>query len=235
MEYSATHKDFHNRSDSEDSQDEVPLQHKRPFAQGLRRKPISFVPAASGQSAGSELSRPPAPSQSVADLYLDLVLPKEPKAVSLDSALPQMCEVCQLPLEEIPADDRREGHQSTRRHEASIAHQVCLAHSHPPSAVDRSRMGLAVLQAQGWNPDSRNGLGIAQQGVQYPIKIVEKNDTLGIGVKIPKDIEARKKEKVQKLDAGKVRKMAAEDKKRRERLHQQFYGNGELEKYLGIK
>jgi hypothetical protein len=94
-------------------------------------------------------------------------------------------------------------------------------------------MGLSVLEAQGWNPDSRRGLGAAQQGVQYPIKAKEKNDTLGIGVKVPKDLGQRKKETLPKLDAGKVRKLAAEDKKRRERLHRQFYGNGELEKYLG--
>lgn len=94
-------------------------------------------------------------------------------------------------------------------------------------------MGLSVLEAQGWNPDSRRGLGAAQQGMQYPIKAKEKNNTLGIGVQVPKYLASRMKEKPQKLDAGKVRKKAAEDKKRRERLHQQFYGNGELEKYLG--
>jgi hypothetical protein len=90
------------------------------------------------------------------------------------------------------------------------------------------------LQSQGWDPDSRSGLGVVQQGIQYPIKVKPKDDTLGIGVKVPKDLETRmKREKVQKLDAKKVRKMAAEDKKRRERLQQQFYGNADVEKYLG--
>jgi hypothetical protein len=72
-----------------------------------------------------------------------------------------------------------------------------------------------------------------QQGMQYPIKVTPKDDKLGIGVKVPKNLEARKKEKVQKLDAKKVRNMAVEDKKRREKLQRQFYGNGDLEKYLG--
>lgn len=94
-------------------------------------------------------------------------------------------------------------------------------------------MGLNVLQTQGWDPDSRKGLGVEQQGMQYPIKAKPKNDTLGIGVQVPKNLPVKKKEKVQTYDAKKVRKMAMEDKKRHERLRRQFYGNPDVERYLG--
>ncbi|KAK8090989.1 hypothetical protein PG994_000494 [Apiospora phragmitis] len=103
--------------------------------------------------------------------------------------------------------------------------------SAPPESPVSYR--ISVLKSQGWDPDARKGLGASQQGVQYPIKAKQKRDMLGIGVQVPKDLEKWKKEKPQKLDAGKVRKKAAEDKKRRERLQRQFYGNPDIEKYLG--
>ncbi|KAI0132061.1 hypothetical protein BJ170DRAFT_592042 [Xylariales sp. AK1849] len=221
---------------SEDENDEdfdVPLQHKRPFGSGVRRRHIAFVPASSGNLNSTGQDIPGAPSRSVADLYLDIVMPKDLGSTQPVVAPPQLCEVCQLPLDESTGGTAGDA-SKPGRHEASIAHQVCLTHSHPPSALDRSRMGLSVLQSQGWDPDGRSGLGVVQQGMQYPIKVKEKNDTLGIGVKIPRDFQPAKKEKAQRLDAKKVRKMAAEDKKRKERLQRQFYGNGDLEKYLGL-
>jgi hypothetical protein len=93
-------------------------------------------------------------------------------------------------------------------------------------------MGLNILESYGWDPDARAGLGAAQQGIQFPLKPKPKDDQLGIGVVVPKDVPKRK-EKPELLDAGKVRKMAQQDKKRAERLRQQFYGNPDLEKYLG--
>lgn len=148
---------------------------------------------------------------------------------------PRTCEICRLPLEEPleeGPDSDGKAKTSSRPHEASIAHQVCLTHSHPPSALDRSRMGLNILQSQGWDPDSRKGLGVEQQGVQYPIKVKPKNDTLGIGVQVPKNLPP-KKEKAKTYDAKKVRKMALEDKKRHEKLRRQLYSNSDVEKYLG--
>jgi hypothetical protein len=41
------------------------------------------------------------------------------------------------------------------------------------------------------------------------------------------------KEKVEKLDAGKIRKMGDEDRKRRERLQEMFYRSEDVERYLG--
>lgn len=43
----------------------------------------------------------------------------------------------------------------------------------------------------------------------------------------------RRKEKVEKLDAGKVRKMEERDKRKREKLQELFYRSEGLERYLG--
>ncbi|ORY65301.1 G-patch domain-containing protein [Pseudomassariella vexata] len=217
----------------DDVKDGIPLQHRKPFGAGLRRKQVVFVPASSGNLNSMEENISAAPARSVADMYLDLVLPNGSASASAtpESITTQLCEVCDWPLDQDPSDNLQRD-RPNQKHEASIAHQVCLTHSHPPSALDRSRMGLAVLSAQGWDPDARRGLGATQSGIQYPIKVKPKKDTLGIGVKVPRVLEP-KKEKVQKLDAKKARQMALEDKKRREQLQRQFYGNSDLQKYLG--
>ncbi|KAI1377720.1 hypothetical protein F4677DRAFT_415308 [Hypoxylon crocopeplum] len=222
-----------------DPEYDIPLQHKKPFGSGLKRKRVVFVPASSGNLTTTDETTSVKPSQSISDLYLSIVLPKEKEprqstsAQSSEVTTPlQICEICQLPIDgSSEASDKAKA--GIRPHEASIAHQVCLTHSHPPSALDRSRMGLNVLQSQGWDPDSRRGLGSEQQGVQFPIKVKPKSDTLGIGVQVPKNLPVQKKEKVQTYDAKKIRKMALEDKKKRERLRRQFYGNPDVEKYLG--
>jgi hypothetical protein len=222
-----------------DELEDVPLQHKRPFGSGLKRKQVIFVPASSGNLNAIEESKPSEPSKSVSDMYLSIVLPEETSETASTSKknakITEMniCDICKLPANK---DDNvaGTGKSSSRPHEVSIPHQVCISHSHPPSALDRSRMGLSVLQAQGWDPDARTGLGALQQGVSFPIKAKPKYNTLGLGVEVPKDVANKKKEKPKMLDAKRVRKMAAEDKKRQERLRQQFYGNPEVERYLGV-
>ncbi|KAI1749915.1 hypothetical protein F4782DRAFT_511334 [Xylaria castorea] len=222
-----------------DSGDEVPLQHKRPFGSGLKRKQVIFVPASSGDLNSTDESKPKTSdsSKSVSDIYLSIVLPKDTKeaapADETNTARPNICDICKLPVNE-PSEAVDTGKSSSRPHEASIAHQVCISHSHPPSALDRSRMGLGVLQAQGWDPDARTGLGALNQGISFPIKAKPKNNTLGLGIEVPKDIATKKKEKLQMLDAKKVRKMVADDKKRHKKLRHQLYGNPDVEKYLGI-
>ena len=240
----------------DDPEYSIPLQHKRPFGSGLKRKRVVFVPASSGglNSTGEESTRPGGPSKSVADLYLSLVLPKDSSGSGSDhdptrtappapAQEPAVCEVCQLPLDEGAGEQPADGtgpSPATRPHEATIAHQVCMSHSHPPSALDRSRMGMSVLQSQGWDPDSRRGLGASQQGIQFPLKARPKDDTLGIGVEVPKDFAPadgrrnKKKEKAQQpYDAKKVRKMVADDRRRTERLRERIFGNSDVEKYLG--
>ncbi|KAI0857623.1 hypothetical protein F4860DRAFT_488930 [Xylaria cubensis] len=222
-----------------DEGDEVPLQHKRPFGSGLKRKQVIFVPASSGDLNSIDESKPKAsdPSKSVSDIYLSIVLPKDTKEAAptdgTNTDRPDICDICKLPINE-SSEAADTGKPPSRPHEASIAHQVCISHSHPPSALDRSRMGLGVLQAQGWDPDARTGLGALNQGISFPIKAKPKNNTLGLGVEVPRDIVTKKKEKPQMLNAKKVRKMAADDKKRHEKLRHQLYGNPDVEKYLGI-
>lgn len=218
------------RDGGDDDVEDLPLHRKRPFGSGLKRKPIAFVPARDGDL--NSTFQPPKPDASIADLYLSLVLPKE---TARQPHRKEVCEVCKLPLDCNP-EEGNEGTpelavSSRKSHESSLAHQVCLSHSHPPSALDRSRVGLNILESQGWDPDARVGLGAAQQGIQFPLKPTPKDDKIGIGVELPKDLP--KKEKTQKLDAGKVRKAAQRDKKRAEKLRREFYGNSDLEKYLG--
>lgn len=157
-----------------------------------------------------------------------------------------VCEICNLPLTatddttstsdtppqsaDLPA---RRPSPKPRPHEASLAHQVCLAHSHPPSHLDRNRKGLAYLSAYGWDPDSRKGLGAEGQGIQFPIKTKPKDDKLGIGVVLPKPGEIKKKQKLEKLDAGKVRKLQERDKRKGEKLREMFYRSEDVERYLG--
>lgn len=162
-----------------------------------------------------------------------------------EKAAEGLCEICNLPLTSDSMStfsggtmSPNESTQDTqalkiRPHEASLAHQICLAHSHPPSHLDRSRKGLSYLSNYGWDPDSRLGLGAQGQGIQFPIKTKPKNDKMGIGVVLPKEGDRRKKEKVEKLDAGKIRKMHDIDKRKAEKLRETFYRNEDVERYLG--
>ncbi|KAE9371559.1 hypothetical protein N431DRAFT_426210 [Stipitochalara longipes BDJ] len=246
---------------SDDDTYEIPLQDQRVFGAGIKRKRVKFVPSAAVSPVPPTSSG--ASAKSVSDFYLRLVLPSadnSPKEAlpttgsssrspisSVSSQQPQseqpetqVCEICNLPLATTP-DGLTAGNTSEeidalakrRPHEASLAHQVCLTHSHPPSHLDRNRKGLAYLSSYGWDPDARVGLGVSGQGIQYPIKTKPKDDKLGIGVVLPKEADRKKKEKVEKLDAGKVRKLQEKDKKTAERLREMFYRNDDVERYLG--
>ncbi|KAL8302254.1 hypothetical protein RB597_002554 [Gaeumannomyces tritici] len=216
--------------------------------------------AAASQEVGS--------GQSAAELYLSIVMKSSKPGVAAGGRPPttgagaaaaregaaaagdnppssvavEMCDVCKLLIASTDDDDDdEEATPATtlrQRHEASLAHQVSLAHSHPPSALDRSRMGLAVLQSYGWDPDSRKGLGAESQGIAVPLKPRPREDRLGIGADGAAAVKkaggsAAPKRKPDLLDAGKVRKKAEEDRKKAERLRRQMFGNVDLEKYLG--
>jgi len=83
------------------------------------------------------------------------------------------------------------------------------------------------------------GLGATGEGILHPIKAKEKRDRIGLGVAA--DDESRsgkrrtelKRQPVQKLDAGKIRKLDAEGRKRDKKMRDLFYRNEEVEKYLG--
>ncbi|PVH80329.1 hypothetical protein DL98DRAFT_515433 [Cadophora sp. DSE1049] len=233
---------------SDDDTYEIPLQDQRVFGAGIKRHRVKFVPSSTASTTPSSSN---SSGQSVSDLYLKMVLPGDQEKASPqpessnghedlssgDYAKTQTCEICSLPLSEAAMPPTQvqdaEPNSKQRPHEASLAHQVCLAHSHPPSHLDRNRKGLTYLSAYGWDPDARRGLGAEGQGMHFPVKTKPKDDKMGIGAVLPKEAERRKKEKVQKLDAGKVRKMYDQDKKKAERLREMFYRNDDVERYLG--
>lgn len=230
--------------DGEDSGDDndVPLHHQRPFGAGIQRKPIKFVKASDPNLSTIKEAKTTKSGASVGDFYLSLVLPREEKKKA-EAAEPeaQVCAVCELPLGEddlvgeVGGGSNSKDTTTRQKHEASIAHQVCLTHSHPPSALDRRRMGVTYLSSHGWDPDSRKGLGSLGQGIQYPLKTKPKEDKFGLGLKVPKEFKGRieKKQKPQTLDAKQCRKKAEDDKKKAEKLRQMFYGSEDLDRYLG--
>ncbi|KAK2675752.1 hypothetical protein RAB80_007937 [Fusarium oxysporum f. sp. vasinfectum] len=100
-------------------------------------------------------------------------------------------------------------------------------------SLDRSRMGLKALKSQGWDPDARRGLGREGEGMRYPIKVVAKEDTLGIGATIPKEIQEKKKEEKPKpLNRKEAKQLAAKERQRHERLQGEIYGRVDVESYL---
>ena len=137
-----------------------------------------------------------------------------------------LCDICYLPLG--PADTSIT--QNNRPIEASISHQVCLIHSHPPSHLDRDRHGLKYLSSYGWDPDSQLGLGAAGEGIREPLKAKIKIDTAGLEVKLRGKVLEKK---VEKLDAGQIRKRAGEERKRVDGLRDIFWSNDEVARYLG--
>ena len=231
---------------AEDDEYEIPLRDQRYFGAGIKRKRIQFVPSTSNEATVQGL--PTTPSQSAADKYLSIVFNKSGSAERAASApltgsaefadskhnkerrdavegehVKTTCDICHRPITSGDA---------AAVHESSIVHQICQHHSHPPSHIDRRRRGLTVLEGQGWDPDGRRGLGAEGEGRLYPIKAKENPGKAGLGV-ILKDLKPGVVEKPLKLDAGKVRLMETEGKKKAQRLRDLFYRSDDMEKYLG--
>ncbi|KAF2842190.1 hypothetical protein M501DRAFT_998439 [Patellaria atrata CBS 101060] len=224
-------------TESDEGEYTIPLLDQRHFGAGIKRKRIKFVPSSTQTSA-----TPPSSTrngEAVASAYLATVFKnpqttpdqenglsnpntrKEPRPTDI----PPTCDICKLPLSASAA---------AVPHEASIAHQLCLQHSHPPSSVDRSRKGLSIMQSYGFDPDSRLGLGAAGRGILHPIKPKEKRDTVGLGVVVSKSSsDASTPVKVVKGDPKSVRKRQEEDRRKMEKLQRAFYGDEKLERYLG--
>lgn len=252
--------------DSDEEYYQVPIKDQKFFGAGIKRKRIHFVPSSSSvpttpASADGTTSR-----LSASERYLSVVLGgKKPKAGSeppvpraaVASSSPNhaeqelqdgsveedrteskdndgmpLCGICMRPLGDV------------KTHASSLVHQICLPHTHPPSALDRTRKGIDILQLYGWDPDARRGLGATgREGILHPVKAIEKRDTAGLGLRLDEDEEARIKRRrkpqkppqteVKKLDAGGVRKMEKEMKKRDEKLRNMFYSNEDVDRYLG--
>lgn len=222
----------------------IPLQDQKVFGAGIKRKRVTFVPAATTSTLPVSGSQ----SANIGERYLSIVLqqgsedasriPERAKSGSplnaerqLVSTKAPVCEICHGEIQggEVSAT------VDTKSHEASIAHQYCLSHSYPPSHLDRNRKGLKYLSSYGWDPDSRVGLGAAGDGILVPIKPKLKNDTVGLGVERmgKREQDRYVANKVQKLDAKQVRKKEQEKRKCQERLQDVFYRDVDLEKYLG--
>ena len=217
----------------------IPLQDQRVFGAGIKRKRVNFV-----HPEKPSTSTPPqsSPTGTSSDLYLSIVFNRPDPSATNDLPSPStpenstqtfcpeasstpLCTICSLPLQ-VPST-------STHPHEASLAHQVCLAHSYPPSYLDRTRPGFKYLTSYGWDPDSRLGLGATGAGIRVPIKGKVKNDTVGLGVEFGKKGKKVIDKKVEKLDAKKVRKMDEVGRRKGERLREMFYRNDDVERYLG--
>ena len=211
---------------------------------GFTRKTIHFVPAAVLHEQAKTLTPQTSPI-SPGDRYLNIVFEHGLSVGNLKSTSAEVeriateqrldlegafCEVCNLPIDPqaCPASTAIANHEST------IAHMVGLTHSHPPSHLDRSRQGFKYLSAYGWDPDSRRGLGATGEGIRAPVKAKMKNDTVGIGVKV-KRYKKYLDPKVERMDAKQVRKKDTDERRKWERLHEMFYRNDDVEKYLGAE
>ena len=228
----------------EDDEYFLPLEDQRVFGAGIKRKRIAFVPSSTLESVAST------PTKAVAttshDRYLSIIEKKRggdaqsteaqsPTATPISEAPQNLCPICHLPLSasDTGTDTATNSTLSKSSHESSIAHQVCLSHSHPPSHLDREHVGLKYLSSYGWDPDSRQGLGVRGEGIRAPIKGKIKNDTTGLGVDAKSGAKTQKQpQPVVRLNAKQVRLQEAEEKKREARLRDAFYGK-DLEQYLG--
>jgi hypothetical protein len=242
----------------DDDEYEIPLRDQRFFGAGLKRKRVRFVASTEQAQQIAGLPASPKPTSSAADRYLAIVLgqsntaeraasapastSEEPEAAASKKAKKSVptsedtiskdtvptaetadlyCDVCNC---------RLAANTSRAAHERSITHQISHQHSHPPSHLDRSRKGLAVLRDHGWDPDSRLGLGAKGEGILQPIKAMDNPHRAGVGAKLA---PVQAKEKQVKLDAGKVRLMEQEGKKKAEKLRNSFYMSDDVQKYLG--
>lgn len=225
-------------------EDYSPWEQQRIFGAGIKRKRINFVAAAAAPTQAIQLAPQTTPSISAGDRYLKIVLKngasmEDHNYISTEVPNPErnpterqldlkgvLCEICNLPID-APRDET-----APTSHESTIAHMLCLTHSHPPSHLDRSRQGLKYLSSYGWDPDSRQGLGATGEGIRAPLKAKVKNDTVGLGGKL-KGNKKLADAKVERMDAKQARKKDMEDRRKRERLHEMFYRNDDVQKYLG--
>ncbi|KAJ5932606.1 hypothetical protein N7516_007095 [Penicillium verrucosum] len=251
---------------SEDEDYFLPPEQQRPFSSGIRRKPVQFV-RSSNLDTTTAPTPSSSSGTSIADTYLSIVMgqpaastsPSTPTQrapsppIRTHSAPPtrditppppptgpapattEYCEVCHVPVPKATANTTD---KKPLPHEASLVHQFCLAHSHPPSHLDRTRSGFRYLSTYGWDPDSRLGLGASgREGIREPIKPHAKHGTAGLGTGLDRDGDPLPPRpapvKAQKLNAKQVRNKIAEDKKKAEKMRKAFYQNDEVLKYLG--
>jgi hypothetical protein len=202
----------------------IPFVQHPAYGRGLWKNPIQFVSAA----PDAPIKAPPGNGNTMAEKYLAIMFPNgqpQPKPEAYPT-----CGICGEPVKE----------QDQRMHFLSPAHQAALPRAPIPSAIDRTRMGLKYMSKHGFDVDARVGLGVSGQGMLFPLVPKEKRDKFGLG--IDKKEHEKKRAlggasaadvKEGRLDAGKIRKLAKVERKRHDKLQKMFYGNDEVEKYLG--
>ncbi|KAK4999822.1 hypothetical protein LTR66_001206 [Elasticomyces elasticus] len=218
---------------------------QRVLGAGLRRKRVQFVPSTGGTSSTEHPTKSNGP---IAEFYLSVVFGKKTpqpstlasftevdvtaKSGPVDAEKPTICDLCKTPI--IPG-------ATSVPHEKLPSHLICLPPRRSPLDLDRKRKGLLILQAQGFDPDEPLGLGAARDGILFPIKAKGKQDTLGLGatpdtvnLKAMK-VKVEEKKVVKKLDAGKMRKLHEEERKKAKKLAEIFYGDGDMNEYFGGK
>ena len=225
------------RDDYDDYDDDVPLHHKKAFGAGIKRQRVEFVRARDPDEDAVGTIAKANNGAAIGDLYASLVLMKPTADSNSESKEPSttatpthkddtdeypICPVCDLPITTTAA-----------KHSASLAHQVSLEHSHPPSHLDRTRMGLRALESHGWDPDSRRGLGLEGEGMRFPVKLSAKEDTLGIGATIPEvKVEEKKPKPLPMMNKREIKQERVRERKRAERLQAELYGRVDVEAYL---
>lgn len=229
--------DHNDYDEHDDDYDDIPLHHKKPFGAGIKRQRVEFVRARDPDEDAIGTINKASNGAAIGDLYASLVLKKPATGGSSSTDAPStiitpthkddtdehpICPTCQLPITTTAA-----------KHNASLAHQVSLEHSHPPSHLDRTRMGLRALESHGWNPDSRQGLGREGEGMRFPVKVASKDDTLGIGATIPEvKVKEEKPKPKPPMNKREIKQEREKERKRAERLQAEIYGRVDVEAYL---
>ncbi|MCJ1328659.1 hypothetical protein MMC10_005336 [Thelotrema lepadinum] len=196
---------------------------------------------------------PPAPNTTPAhDSELEPESDHSPDALDAPSSPPPTCPICNLPLPLSPTSSPRSHSHShshthhpsrsraalTVEHLSSTPHQASLPHHPPPSHLPRNTFSARYLEAYGFDPDARTGLGPeGREGVRDFVKVREKRDTLGVGAE---GLLKGKREKVKglgreekgrgkggKLDAKQARVMAERERKRGVKMGERVWGRGE--------
>lgn len=246
---------------NEDDYDDTPLHQYRAFGAGIKRKRIDFVPQSESSGVNSITSN--TPKQGAGDLYLSIVLGKKQRGSKKGSSPHTDVNACsitdgQVAAMGVPAP-AIEPHQeffvdgvaskpspkicpictgviaiSLSHHEATLHHQLSLPHSHPPSSIDRTSLGLSYLSAYGWDPDARLGLGASNSGRLHPIRATNRadKDKLGVGATQETKLKAVKEKK---LDAGEAKKKEEAVKAKAARMRQLVFNSDEVNKHLGLE
>ncbi|EED22135.1 G-patch domain protein, putative [Talaromyces stipitatus ATCC 10500] len=195
--------------------------------------------------AESEDDVPTAPIATTSKTTINSQQTTETQQDTLTIAKGYMCEICNLPVTQTTENNNDSDAveaTSIKPHEASMVHQICLQHSHPPSHLDRTRHGLRYLTSYGWDPDSRTGLGVeGRTGILQPIKPKAKANTSGLGltaedenaIATRNNLRKQQQEQRQRLNAKQVRQGQLVDKKKGEKLRELFYASDDIQRYLG--